>query len=568
VKSLDEINRDRLLFLRKLYDLSEGNQDKIFYIWSIGEQLGFSGEYTTNISQYLEGEGLIKFRILGGGVSITHKGVILAEKAQPDTTTHIEAQSAEQMPQRRDIDGDKGIQKLQEKIDEESWKFFEMRTCLVMFPDNRWMLTLLRIELLSDKTDRLDKKLENEDLKIIREIRPIDSLNDVISEVVHERKLTIGKITAYAELTDGEWSYEVKLRSQALDELQIDYPCYFASTQGNYPKEMAQIERKFRESLPLLANGPYMSLSHACKLLLNVEHGIAAYGISYQVIAPIQAKLENIQFDDMKIVLDLHSHKHLLGQLKVVLFGLNQDGSPNEYRKTIDKFEGKKEIDSYSKELVSDHESMSLIVKVFYKTTLIEEVQAEKWRIEDVGLKLLVERIDPDLQILGSWLEGKNLSEGKYLSKQAEKFERAVSILFFLCNLRSAHVGGDYEEDSKQIRRSKYTKTSVNTDVLSVTPDNCIIFVCQCTVDWNIDKVASVLDIANELKGWLPGKKKPLIQPVIITQVGSETITDNLKKAEERMVKVVTIESLRVLIDEIRQNKVPYKIAMNILSLK
>jgi hypothetical protein len=160
------------------------------------------------------------------------------------------------------------------------------------------------------------------------------------------------------------------------------------------------------------------------------------------------------------------------------------------------------------------------------------------------------------------------LSEGKILSKQAEKFERAISILFFLCNLRSAYVGGDYEEDSKQIRRGKYTKTSVNTDVLSVTPDNSIIFICQCTVDWNIDKVASVLDITNELKGRLSGKKKPIIQPVIITQVGNETITDNLKKAEERMVKVVTIESLRVLIDEIRQNKVPYKIAMNILSLK
>jgi hypothetical protein len=96
--------------------------------------------------------------------------------------------------------------------------------------------------------------------------------------------------------------------------------------------------------------------------------------------------------------------------------------------------------------LVSNHESMSLIVKVFYKRTLIEEVQAEKWRIEDIGLKLLVERIDPDLQILGSWLEGKSLSEGKILSKQAEKFERAISILFFLCNLRSAHVEGDYEE--------------------------------------------------------------------------------------------------------------------------
>ena len=39
-----------------------------------------------------------------------------------------------------------------------------------------FQVIFLRIELLSDKAARLNKKLGNEDLKIIREIRPINSL--------------------------------------------------------------------------------------------------------------------------------------------------------------------------------------------------------------------------------------------------------------------------------------------------------------------------------------------------------------------------------------------------------
>ena len=87
--SIEEMKNKRFQFLNKLYEISEGNQDRIMYMQVIGEELNFDKDLTRKIAQYLKGEGLIQFISIGGGLSITHYGVVQIEKAlsNPDTST-------------------------------------------------------------------------------------------------------------------------------------------------------------------------------------------------------------------------------------------------------------------------------------------------------------------------------------------------------------------------------------------------------------------------------------------------------------------------------------------------
>lgn len=74
------MKQKRSQFLSKLYEMSGGDKYKWSFISKVGEELNFDHELSENIAQYLEGEGLIKFQTLGGGIGITQKGIRVAEK--------------------------------------------------------------------------------------------------------------------------------------------------------------------------------------------------------------------------------------------------------------------------------------------------------------------------------------------------------------------------------------------------------------------------------------------------------------------------------------------------------
>lgn len=86
---LTDIKRKRFKFIETLYQATNGNQHTFVSMWDIGNELGFNRNETDLIAQYLQGEGLIKFVTLGGGISITHYGVTQVEKAfsEPDKPT-------------------------------------------------------------------------------------------------------------------------------------------------------------------------------------------------------------------------------------------------------------------------------------------------------------------------------------------------------------------------------------------------------------------------------------------------------------------------------------------------
>ena len=52
---IDEKKKKRFQFLHKLYELSDGNERKIFSKYKIGEELDFEKDETIEIYQYLKG---------------------------------------------------------------------------------------------------------------------------------------------------------------------------------------------------------------------------------------------------------------------------------------------------------------------------------------------------------------------------------------------------------------------------------------------------------------------------------------------------------------------------------
>lgn len=89
MKNFDKIKADRFRFLNHLYEVTGGNQDQILNMYEIGSELGLGRDETDKVEQYLEDEGLIASLELGGGIGITHNGVVQVEKAisHPESPT-------------------------------------------------------------------------------------------------------------------------------------------------------------------------------------------------------------------------------------------------------------------------------------------------------------------------------------------------------------------------------------------------------------------------------------------------------------------------------------------------
>jgi hypothetical protein len=67
--------------MNSLYEVTNGNEMLIVDMAEIGMSLNFTKDETLLTVEYLSGEGLLKYVTLGGGISITHLGVVEVESA-------------------------------------------------------------------------------------------------------------------------------------------------------------------------------------------------------------------------------------------------------------------------------------------------------------------------------------------------------------------------------------------------------------------------------------------------------------------------------------------------------
>jgi len=82
--------RNRFRFLHRLWELSEGNENKWANLWDIGRELGLDSGQTERVYQYLKGEGLLAIHAMGGTIGITHAGIRQIESAlsHPEEPTY------------------------------------------------------------------------------------------------------------------------------------------------------------------------------------------------------------------------------------------------------------------------------------------------------------------------------------------------------------------------------------------------------------------------------------------------------------------------------------------------
>jgi hypothetical protein len=87
--SLQEKKEQRLLFMHRLYEVSDGSTLHDVNSAEVGKELGWSDQVTQNVVEYLADEGLLEFFSGGDLITITHTGVVEVETAldAPDRGT-------------------------------------------------------------------------------------------------------------------------------------------------------------------------------------------------------------------------------------------------------------------------------------------------------------------------------------------------------------------------------------------------------------------------------------------------------------------------------------------------
>jgi hypothetical protein len=87
--SLQEKKEQRLRFMHRLYEATDGSTFHDVNSTDIGKKLGWSDQVTDKVVEYLVDKGLAKYVSAGGMITITHAGVVEVETAldNPDQGT-------------------------------------------------------------------------------------------------------------------------------------------------------------------------------------------------------------------------------------------------------------------------------------------------------------------------------------------------------------------------------------------------------------------------------------------------------------------------------------------------
>lgn len=80
-KNIQNAREKRSQFLEHLYDEAGANSNAMINMYELGSELGFQKGETGQVVDYLVGEGFVRHMALGGGIIITHRGIVEIEEA-------------------------------------------------------------------------------------------------------------------------------------------------------------------------------------------------------------------------------------------------------------------------------------------------------------------------------------------------------------------------------------------------------------------------------------------------------------------------------------------------------
>lgn len=81
VDRFTELRAKRFEFLNALYKATGGSRYQFVEMYELGQPLGLGRDETENVADYLQGQGLLMFPVLGGMVAITQAGIVEVETA-------------------------------------------------------------------------------------------------------------------------------------------------------------------------------------------------------------------------------------------------------------------------------------------------------------------------------------------------------------------------------------------------------------------------------------------------------------------------------------------------------
>jgi hypothetical protein len=164
--------------------------------------------------------------------------------------------------------------------------------------------------------------------------------------------------------------------------------------------------------------------------------------------------------------------------------------------------------------------------------------------------KLVLERVDPNLQLLEAWLRGR----GKTAS---DDFERSLTLLLNLCGYRAMQVGSRYEDATQERRRTTYGKSKVGVDVVAFSPDNKEVLLCQCCTEWKDAKPSDVLTLNQELSSQMLAQvDSPELHFAVVTCDSKERLPPNMSIPNG--VRIIDIADLLALLEEVKKGILPY----------
>jgi hypothetical protein len=451
-----------------------------------------------------------------------------------------------------------------------SYKSIDIRAILAKSDeDNSWYCVVLKILLTNQDVNQIKKKhsemgichIDSDRFKVAFECRKIDEIDLILNEIKQGRIKVSGtsskllgssfetirekEVTLWVEET---CEYKCKMAFTSM----IDSPITALHKLGIAEHEMGINLDEISYCLGMGSlrnpNNIIILLPIYCKRVLSGDDGkyLAVFQIHRSLVSSLKGKVKIFHNGESHIKniqeLDLSTDINVSEEMVMV----NIPMTPKLKIKKTDYIE----IDIFHKVVPS----ITITNERFWGSEVLASKKYSFW------LKNVIERIDPELLVLKGWLEGKNDNT------KPEDFEKAVAMIFSLSGLIVVHVGNEYENATVPARRNKYKKTSISIDIIALLPEPEVkeIFLCQCTTDWNDQKIIDILNISNELRR-LKEASQIKIHPIVITQVESKKIINSKNTAESKGVNVIAFEDLAMLLSHINQNKKPHESALSLL---
>lgn len=424
------------------------------------------------------------------------------------------------------------------------------------------------ITIIPDKNGPVgcDILLKNDVIKVAEEIRSYDTFDSFVSSLFKDGDIIIGDTVTSTELIRHSSFTKSIDRFHSKLHMGIEYPGEIFYVYGPDPKSDIFMELKEAANTALQINDPpFEDVEDVIDDLLKVNPSIYGYLHGKAVLSAFRPLLlifnpYPIRFESAEI------HKN---NLKIDTI-LSKDIDPDNVRVSIIskkqkpirkliKFQGSQIRNDcpIRNEVDIGEEAGILKLRLFYNDKINDFIQLHQIGPsvqKPVWFKEIFNRIDPSYNALESWVDGKGKS-------QSEDFERGIAILFCLCGLNTIHVGGNYENATVVERRKHFANPETSLDILAWPSSNRYLYLIQCSLgrDKIKDKIDNIAAFAKELSDDILTKDmtKPIICPVIITNVSSSSILEEENKsAEEKSVKIVAGEPIMDLVSSIRNNDI------------